>query len=1052
MKPIHVLAGAMLVIFIAACGGGSDDATTSPDVPPVVSEPIVPGAYISAMPKGQPLVGQAYNGRLVVALNDPRNRLTRFQVTNETAGGAPASIDVSGNITWAPNELDFQGTVRLRVTAELATGPAETYDVPVDVRKERIVLQVPIPATSGALADPGGRYLVKVDPEVAGTPMSGTLSIVETFAGNGAYRFSVRVPLTSNARVTVLDAPTSLQAAPAVAAQGASADGRKRALSMRSAVAPNARALGVSPGLAADIGQELGGNFLSGRHGLRAKDDWNIFTTRLAPFYYSIDQGGFRNTKSAEISDIFQIDGNCSTVESCRSSDMKRAPVILIHGFNFWESVGGGDGTWEKLTDALTAAGHPVFELRWNTYMRFEEAAGVLATLARQVAVLTGYRVNVVAHSFGGVVAHLAAMNKGIRFDGTQWNPVNVDGVLDRMITLGSPLSGIRYVPSPFSTDGVTLNLTGGRDSTDQGPFDIGVCTAITCFQAGSRERWSVEEINEMVGKISAIDSARIGLPDTNEGATIRTLHKAWKDGNGHTVPFATVVSLKWRPSEKEMEKKNIEALGDGLISMMGQAVDPFDFSKEPFVPRAQLVLDEDDGKLGRDFPGRLNKSTPSDMLRVNIGVRQYYFAVRAGHTSKKITWINENNKLYPIAMYPLNGRIDLDELKDDHPLKHIIDSASHLAAPRTEYAAVSSAPVALVQGRTFTEVMGLPTAAPLTFSLQLENAATGAAVTDWIVLKSAAGTGQFSFDAGRALAERFPLQSINVASFKVVLRAGGDLDSSRVIRRENLGAKTDLGDISIVPANSQALAAIQGAVIDGQTQASSIAGAELFFMKGLNQSVNLVVQVTDTATSRKATSNAFGRFEISGLEPGDYTVVARKDGYNIQQQGRVSVAADGVTTVSFSLLKVLTGRNAAITLRWSSRVIGGQVSSDLDSHLLRYDLSGRLGYHIYFSRKFGSATDSLDRDDTNYEGPETMTLSLDPTSRYVYYVHLYSTWNASLPGSAPKVIVRIGNVSLDYDLPSGETNTSLYWKVFEIVNGVVEPCSNNCLMESPPT
>lgn len=1043
MKPIRLFAVAVFTAFLAACGGGGGDGgATPPEVPPTETEPIAPGAQIAALPKGQPVVGKAYSGQLVLIPNDARNRVVGIQSINETAGGAPASIDANGNISWAPNELDFQGTRKLRITADFETGASGTYDVPVDVRKERVVLQATLPATSGTLADPGGRYLIKVEPEVAGTPMTGMLSIIETFARNGAYRFTVRVPLTSNARVTVLDAPAPLLAAPSVADQRAS-DSRKQSLGAKTEAAPTARALGeVSPGLTADIGNALGGDFLSGRFGLRATDDWNVYTTRLAPFYYSIDQDGFRDTKSSEASSVFQVDGNCSTIEACRSTDkMTAAPVILVHGFNPWESIGGGEGTWGTLADALAKAGHPVFELRWNTYMRFEEAAGVLATLSNRVAELTGYRVRIVAHSFGGVVAHLAAMNKGIRFDGTQWRSVSVDGVLDQMITLGSPLSGIADVPTP--------NLTGGRDSANR---SIGACKAITCFQAGSSGswlyRWSISDINEMVGKISAIDSSRIGLPDTSEGATIRALHDAWHGDRGHTVPFATVVSLKWRLTDSEMKGKSVEALGDGMISMMGQAVYPDDFSKNPYDPRDRLALDEGDSKLGKDFPLRLKASTPSKMLSINIGVRQYYFAVQAGHSSAQISFF-EGISLYPIAHYPPKGQIKLVTLSDDHPLKHFIDSDSHLAAPRIEYVAVSSTPVAVVQGRTFIRVMGLPEAAPLIVSLQLENAATGAAVTDWIALRSDAN-GRFSFDAGRALAERFPLQSINVAGFKVVLRAGGDLDRSRVIRRENLGVETDMGDIVVDPANAEALASVHGTVIDGQTQNDPIPDAEVFFMKGLNQRVELVVQVTDTSTSRKVVSDASGEFTIERLEPGDYTVVARKGGYTTQQQGRVSVSADSVSTVNLSLLRVLDGRDAAITLRWSPYDSGGQVSSDLDSHLLRYDSDGQRAYHIYYSHKVGSPTDSLDRDDTNYEGPETITLSTDPTSRYVYYVYRYSS-NGTLPGSTPKVIVRIGELALDYDLPSGENSTARYWKVFEIVNGVVEPCSQNCLTDSAP-
>ncbi len=90
-----------------------------------------------------------------------------------------------------------------------------------------------------------------------------------------------------------------------------------------------------------------------------------------------------------------------------------------------------------------------MFELRWNTYMRFEEAAGVLALLSRRVAQqITGKKVTVIAHSLGGVVSHTAMMGNGIAFDGTSWVRVPVDGIYRRLITLGSPKSGIADAPN----------------------------------------------------------------------------------------------------------------------------------------------------------------------------------------------------------------------------------------------------------------------------------------------------------------------------------------------------------------------------------------------------------------------------------------------------------------------------------------------------------------------------------------------------------------------------------------------------------------------------
>ena len=272
--------------------------------------------------------------------------------------------------------------------------------------------------------------------------------------------------------------------------------------------------------------------------------------------------------------------------------------------------------------------------------MRFEEAAGVLAMLANRVASITGYKVSVIAHSFGGVVAHQALMGQGIRYDGAdRWVRVPVDGVFQRLITLGSPLSGIS------DNSNVSLGLTAGRDESD---VSIGACPQITCFQAGSTD-WDAREVDNFARIIEGLDPERVGMPDSWQGASIRALHDGWTIGAAHSVPFSTVVSLRHRPIADltpDLTNETAFRLGDGLISLMGQAVIPSDFSESPFASKEELnILDSE---LGTSFLEDVDGRFGSNLLYRSIGGRDYFFAMRATHTARHFSLESRGQAQFP--------------------------------------------------------------------------------------------------------------------------------------------------------------------------------------------------------------------------------------------------------------------------------------------------------------------------------------------------------------------------------------------------------------------
>jgi uncharacterized protein YfaP (DUF2135 family) len=125
----------------------------------------------------------------------------------------------------------------------------------------------------------------------------------------------------------------------------------------------------------------------------------------------------------------------------------------------------------------------------------------------------------------------------------------------------------------------------------------------------------------------------------------------------------------------------------------------------------------------------------------------------------------------------------------------------------------------------------------------------------------------------------------------------------------------------------------------------------------------------------------------------------------------------------------------------------------DLDSHLLGPRPDGSQ-FHVYFDSKEASdgATlmASLDLDDTNSYGPETITVynALDG-GVYTYFVHDYTNGENSnnpnslaLGSSGAKVLVYMGSSLVkEYNVPPGLLGT--VWEVFEYEGGEFRSLQN---------
>ena len=643
--------------------------------------------------------------------------------------------------------------------------------------------------------------------------------------------------------------------------------------------------------------------------------------------------------RAVVISKAFQFDGNCLSTPEC--NNYTKAPIILIHGFTAGDSVGGGQGqdsTWGSFGAELTKprkdepnprGGHPVFELRWKTHMRFEEAAAKLAEYVDVVQRITKRKPILVAHSFGGIVASTYVAGLAERQEGDSWKTVSSRGDDGKskvlmVVTLGSPLSGI--ADNAFITD--TTKLTYGRDPQE---YTINMCKSLTCWQAGATD------VNGSLFQ-RLYKSLNVNI---NAGSIIKKLSNSWtsdKVQNAIDIPYYLLVGIK-SPIDhvfetvggsvypKEYDAWNggksfqWEKLGDGLIGLMGQAAIPEDFAKSPYTNSnalGQIGSYDIANKLGGDFVDRLIKSRPDEMMSPYvIANRSYYFAPYAAHTTAHATDIKAH-ATYAEAHLPESRKVPfcadnqppyLLNLKEetcpqvDHPLRHFIDGIFDTTENQT---------VASPNLKPKTLAIDLSTKSNPVVTKSVSSKAISENVwnTSITIIKKNVGfmrlymvktdsNGHLTFDFGSAIGLIESNPDLSQYVLDVVV---GDGVRGRQISQRVDGLEKE-GDINLTiqldPVNAP-LISTSGFVFDSDNKTQPIANAKVYLSLGINQDSSLVTKITTSNTSRVVTTDATGKFSLANISAGSYTVVVEKAGYKTKSMSNVEVG-NGATITLYS-------------------------------------------------------------------------------------------------------------------------------------------------------
>lgn len=1074
-RKLKSLAGTIFMItLLGACGGGAGGDTAGTEPPtttetPAADEPIVAGANLVTYLPPTLIAGQKVSLKLAALPADDRNKVTGFVVTNTTTGGSAPLVSSDGVLEWTPNLAD-KATPYLSVKILTEKTGDAAAQLPARVMSPETVFEAPLQPGVEYYSDPEGQYVLKVTGGEG--PLQGTLKLEKFQANDGSFFYMPK--LTGSTAVAELIESPRVLTNTAITPQS---------MMMRSGarLAPQ-RGLNVLSGVGGNefdrYGVEAVGSLL-----LDVRDNYSAY---LATLRNDINPDT-RGTAVGRDFRLIQIDSSCNISSSSldHKCDGQYAPIIFIHGYA--PEVGGGSSTWADSAQMALNAGHDVFEFRWSTLMRFEEAAAQLTHLIQAVAWATNKRPIIIGHSFGGVVGHLALSEQGIEWKNSDWHHVKflggvgASGYVERFITLGAPLGGM-YTGS-FGGDAVLPGMEWGRDSSDYG---ISWCAAVTCAQAGGNEsnggKTLAQRFDMMSGLLIKGSANKVEPPvrsSISVGESIRRISSittgvSETDGivpKKHSIPTTTLVGFKGSPAYETRDSYDVKNtdLGDGLFSIKGQ------------------MFIEDLKKAGSDFSILSTDVSWPNLVEKNYLVRAksyananvdylYFKSIKHSAAQGLAEFGSEAGAEDRVYKYG-NGKMILGDYTEQNCLdaagtvepvpltfsnvNHCVYYARHPLASiisQLKYSSPVDMPLGvakfwMMSGSVSSNAIQVAAAndAIFPFVLEMFDSQSGTRVGrgsfHYGVTNSA---GEYSVDLSGILDQR--AEGFNRSNIYAVLTFGDNVvyEQTKVAVQNLASDQITVPDVVLKKiATRPGMVNVSGKVIDAQTAGLPIEGARVKLRMGKNLSTYDLFWATNSNTSRSVTTDSAGNFYVNQIRPGVYSALVQKPGYVQDIQGQVTVTADG--QLSLSLLKQLTANESAVTLRWDSGAGGAGVSHDLDSHLISFNQSGGLRYHIYYeSPVFGG--DSLDRDDTDYEGPETITFANDPSASYVYYVHNYSGGGSTIPKSNPLVILRAGNSVYRFDLPVDQALSSRYWRVFDMVGGRVIPCRTGCLQDAPPS
>lgn len=309
------------------------------------------------------------------------------------------------------------------------------------------------------------------------------------------------------------------------------------------------------------------------------------------------------------------------------------------------------------------------------------------------------------------------------------------------------------------------------------------------------------------------------------------------------------------------------------------------------------------------------------------------------------------------------------------------------------------------------------------TLKSNVKDAVTGDALVGAFVTLNPGGLSSFTNENGD-----YEVSSLAAGNYTIIITKAGykQVEASLTLTED----ETKIYEVSLsVDNDSATTSGTTNITIRDAYNGLVLTNGYISLREGQN---NKTGEITQTVNSNGEANIEFTLF------PGQYTLEIGANGYS-KSYSTITIIGGARVVKEVSISPVLAEDQLRAVLTW------GEFPRDLDSHLVK-KINDEETYHIFYGNMSPANADAnLDTDDTSSYGPETITINnIDPNAIYTYYVYNFTGGEDSvLPNSGAKIDIYSGESSQTLFVPN---QGGQYWKVFEIVNGEIVPCTENCV------
>ena len=296
---------------------------------------------------------------------------------------------------------------------------------------------------------------------------------------------------------------------------------------------------------------------------------------------------------------------------------------------------------------------------------------------------------------------------------------------------------------------------------------------------------------------------------------------------------------------------------------------------------------------------------------------------------------------------------------------------------------------------------------------------------------------------------------SLSSGTYTLTYSKSGYLETTQSATLATDSEELTVATVKQLPDTCASTGTISGTIKDAVSD-SAVSDVILSVRSGLNETSGTIVKTDNTSNS--------GTYSFSSMNAGWYTIQTSKSGYiaanfNVFSCGNVSSQDHSISTS-------LSSGTMRIVLSWPA----DSTSTDLDSHLtgpdnlsgqghsgastkrfhVTYPSSGQ-GAFYYAANNYSCTCDksdnvTVDQDDQNAPGTETITISNVRSGTYRYSVHEYHgiSSGTTLAKSGASVTVYYNDLSKNpttYNVPNASGNL---WSVFTFDTSVGLTETNN--------